>query len=126
MNTQEINTLVQKLYQAVDNKDLDYLQNNLASKVRFRLGNNPAATDKSAILEGNKQFFSSIESMKHTIEEVIYQPADSSDAVRASCHGTVDYVRLDGSKYSAVFSTFLKVQNSMITDYLIFADLSDL
>ncbi|WP_299810700.1 nuclear transport factor 2 family protein [uncultured Shewanella sp.] len=126
MNTQEINVLVQKLYQAVDNKDLDYLDNNLANQVRFRLGNNPVVTDKSEILQGNKQFFSSIESMRHSIEDVVYQLCDSSGTIKASCYGTVNYVRLDGSEYSAVFSTFLTVQNGLITDYLIFADLSGL
>ncbi|GIU20807.1 MULTISPECIES: nuclear transport factor 2 family protein [unclassified Shewanella] len=126
MNTEGINILVQKLYQAVDNKDLDYLDNNLANQVRFRLGNNPAITKKSAILQGNKQFFSSIESMQHTIEDVVYQAPNKPNTIKVSCCGTVDYVRLDGSRHSAVFSTFLTVQNGLITDYLVFADLSGL
>ncbi|GIU47232.1 hypothetical protein TUM4438_25720 [Shewanella sairae] len=126
MNNQEINNLVHQLYQAVDNKDLNYLDSHLANKVRFRLGNNPVVTDKSDILEGNKQFFSSIESMRHCIEDIVYQLCDRSGTIKASSYGTVDYVRLDGSEYSIVFSTFLKVQNGLITDYLIFADLSGL
>lgn len=126
MNQQEINILVRSLYRAVDNKDIHYLNSCLADKVRFRLGNNLAVTDKSDILEGNKQFFSSIESMKHRIEEIIYQANDDSGIVKVSCHGTVDYVRLDSSEHSAVFSTFLKIQNGLILDYLVFVDLSGL
>ena len=126
MNKQQINTLVHDLYQAVDNKDIDYLNNNLAEQIRFRIGNNPAVTDKALILEENHQFFSSIKSMTHSIEDIVYQESDNHGMAKVSCYGIVDYVRLDGSELSAVFSTFLEIKNSLITDYLIFADLSGL
>jgi ketosteroid isomerase-like protein len=126
MNKQQINTLVHDLYQAVDNKDIDYLKNNLAKQSRFRIGNSPAATDKTLILEGNRQFFASIKSMKHRIEDIVFQVSDKPSTTKINCYGTVDYVRLDGSAHSVVFSTFLEVQSGLITDYLVFADLSGL
>jgi hypothetical protein len=126
MNTQQVNTLVNDLYQAVDNKDIDYLNNNLAMQTRFRIGNNPAETNKALILEGNRQFFLSIKSMTHRIEDIVSHGADKTGLVKVSCHGTVDYLRLNGSEHSAVFSTFLEVKSGLITDYLVFADLSGL
>ncbi|WP_017006202.1 nuclear transport factor 2 family protein [Enterovibrio norvegicus] len=126
MDNQHVDTLVRNLYQAVDNKDVDYLEGALSEQSRFRLGNYPEVTDKAQILEGNRQFFSSIESMKHTIDDIMFQRSDQTDSTRISCFGTVDYVRLDGSEHSAVFSTFLDVKNGLIADYLVFADLSSL
>ncbi|WP_394210226.1 nuclear transport factor 2 family protein [Enterovibrio calviensis] len=126
MNNQQVDTLVRNLYRAVDNKDVDYLNTALSEQSRFRLGNYPEVTNKAKILEGNSQFFSSIESMKHTIDDIMFQGSDHTDSTRISCFGTVDYVRLDGSEYSAVFSTFLDVKNGLIEDYLVFADISGL
>lgn len=126
MNIQQVNSLVSNLYLAVDNKDVDYLKNNLADKVSFRIGNNPVLTNKADILAANSQFFSSIESMEHTIEDVIYQDDKINDITKLSCYGEVNYVRLDGTKHSAVFSTFLSIKNNKVVDYLVFADLSGL
>lgn len=128
MNQLQSQQLVKNLYQAVDNKNVAYLKDNLSQSVRFRIGNNPIATDKAEILEANSQFFNSIQSMKHTVEDVISQVVNKKGevVVKIACHGRVDYVRLDGTEHSAVFSTVLDVENSLITDYLVFADLSEL
>ncbi|MFT5755839.1 MAG: hypothetical protein ACI9LM_000551 [Alteromonadaceae bacterium] len=126
MNIQQVNTLVSDLYLAVDNKDVDYLKRNLAENVNFRIANNPLLTNKADILAANSQFFSSVESMNHTIENVIYLDDTTNDITKLSCHGQVIYVRLDGTKHSAVFSTFLSVKKHMIIDYLVFADISGL
>lgn len=126
MNNQQVNAFVRELYHAVDNKDVEYLKNNLAEQISFSIGNNPVATDKAAILEANSQFFSSIESMAHTIEGVVFQGTETKDVTKISCHGCVNYVRKDGTKHSAVFSTFLAVQHALIIDYRVFADLSGL
>ena len=85
MNKQQTNTLVHNLYQVVDNKDIGYLKSNLAEQIRFRIGNNPAVTDKTLILEANSQFFSSIKSMAHRREEVGYQAAVNHGIGKASC-----------------------------------------
>lgn len=140
--TQQAINLVNSLYAAVDNKDVDYLAKNLSDRIRFRIGNHPAATEKEEILEANRQFFASIGAMSHTLEDIIFQPhsADSGASSqlaeqkvvgqvingKISCYGRVDYVRLDGSEHSAVFSTFLEVKDNLIVDYLVFADLSGL
>jgi hypothetical protein len=128
MNHLEAQKFVKNLYRAVDNKNVDYLKENLSNNIRFRIGSNPKVTDKAEILVANSQFFNSVHSMSHKIEDVISQVANKEGGivVNISCHGRVDYVRLDGTEHSAVFSTALKIENTLITDYLVFADLSGL
>ena len=128
MNHLQAQQLIKNLFQAVDNKNVDYLKENLSKKIRFRIGSNPAATDKTEILVANSQFFKSIYSMSHKIEDVISQVTNKEGGavVKIACHGRVDYVRLDGTEHSAVFSTVLEIEDNLITDYLIFADLSGL
>ena len=125
---QQAQQLIKNLYQAVDNKNIDYLKDNLSQSIRFRIGNSPAANNKKAILDANRQFFSRVKSMQHTIEEVVSQIVHKEGRAvdNIVCHGRVDYVRLEGTKHSAVFSTVLKVEDNLITDYLVFADLSGL
>jgi hypothetical protein len=126
MNTQQVNTLVRDLYLAVDNKDINYLDKHLAKSTTFRIGNYPLITNKADILAANSRFFSSIESMTHTIEDVIYQNDIIKGLTKISCQGRVEYIRLDGTEHGAVFSTFLSVKGELLVDYLVFADLSGL
>jgi len=114
------NQLIENLYKRVDAKDLNYLQNILAEDVRFRIGSNDVIQGIDAALAANRGFFASIESMQHSIDRVWSQQDN------VICHGQVNYVRLDGSKYSAPFATILKMQGEKIQDYLVYADISAL
>jgi hypothetical protein len=126
MNEQQIKEWVHSLYKAVDRKDVHYLEAHLSEQIRFRIGNHPAINNKTLALDANRQFFSSIGSMTHSIEDIMYQDLDELGKLKISCHGTVDYVRLDASEHSAVFSCSLVIQNNQISDYLVFVDLSGL
>lgn len=126
MDKQQVTTLVDDLYQAVDDKDIDYLDTALSVHCRFRMGNTPEVTDKALILEGNRQFFAGIKSMKHAIEEIVFEHTEVCGSTKICCYGTVKYERLDGSEHSAVFSTYLEIKNRLIIEYLVFADLSGL
>jgi len=112
--------LIEKLYQSIDAKDLDYLHNILADNVRFRIGRNDAIQGIEAALAANRGFFASIDTMQHRIDQVWSQQGN------VICHGQVNYVRLDGSEYSAPFATILKMQGEKIKDYLVYADVSAL
>lgn len=114
------NQLIENLYKSVDAKDLGYLQMILAEDVRFRIGNNDAIQGLEDALAANRGFFASIHSMTHRIDQVWSQQDD------VICHGQVNYVRLDGSEYSAPFATILKMQGEKIKDYLVYADVSAL
>jgi len=113
-------TFIKNLYQVVDNKSVADLSNYLADNVNFRLANFDAVIGKQAVLEANQTFFSSITTMAHRIDNVWQQEED------IICNGRVDYIRLDGSKFSANFSTILKLQSDKIINYLIYADISQL
>ena len=114
------NQLIENLYKSVDAKDLNYLQNILAEDVRFRIGSHDAIQGIDAALAANRGFFAGIESMQHSIDQVWSQQDN------VICHGQVNYIRLDGSEYSAPFATILKMQGDKIQDYLVYADISAL
>lgn len=114
-------SLTHALYQAVDRKDVDLLAQVLGETVYFQLGNFPAVEGLEAVLEANRGFFSSIEVMHHTLDD-IWQTGDDCTV----CHGRVDYIRLDKSRYSARFATVLRWQDGMIDDYRVYADISGL
>lgn len=120
MNKLQASQLITSLYKAVDNKDLNYLEFILAEHVNFRIGNFNTITDKHTALDANKQFFNSIGSMKHSIDKVWSAGKD------VICSGIVDYVRLDGSEHCAFFSTQLTLVGGKITDYFVYADISEL
>ncbi|MBL4797426.1 MAG: nuclear transport factor 2 family protein [Oleispira sp.] len=111
---------VEELYRQVDRKNVEYLDQVLGDDIRFCIGNNPIISDKNEVLIANKNFFHSIAKMTHNITNILI------DGTQVSCNGRVDYVRLDGSGFSAVFSTALKIDGHKITEYLVFADLSGL
>ncbi len=111
---------IRDLYRQVDAKNIDYLAGILNSEINFCIGDNPVLQDKAAVLLANQGFFSSINSMEHQLDH-IWQ-----DGEHVGCYGQVNYVRLDGSKLSAKFSTTLKIENEKISDYYVFADLSKL
>ncbi len=114
------NKLVKDLYKSVDAKNINYLDDVLAEHVRFRIGSNDVITGKQAVLEANRGFFASIEAMSHSIDNVWTVKGD------VICNGRVDYVRLNGSNFSAPFATVLKLQENKVIDYLVYADISGL
>ncbi|SDE50046.1 nuclear transport factor 2 family protein [Kordiimonas lacus] len=105
---------------AVDGMDTAQLAPFLAEDVRFRIGNHDPVKGKKAVLDANHAFFCSIGSMAHTIDNIWPHGDD------IICNGTVDYVRLDGSAHSATFATVLTLKDGEISDYLVYADLSQL
>ena len=112
--------LIEKLYKSVDNRSVEDLSVFLAEDVRFRIANHDPVVGKKAVLEANQAFFTSIASMSHRIDNVWSQGED------VICNGRVDYIRLDGSEFSAPFATVLKLQDSNIVDYQVYADISEL
>jgi ketosteroid isomerase-like protein len=113
-------TFIKNLYKAVDDKNLEDLSELLSDNVRFCIANHDPINGKETALKANQAFFSSITSMKHHIDTVWEQDSD------VICNGSVDYIRLDGSEFSAPFATVLKLQADKIADYLVYADISQL
>ena len=118
MNRQE---LIIDLYKnAVDEKDVNHLATLLAENVAFRIANHDPIYGLENVTEANTNFFNSIGSMNHSIEQVI------TEGEYSVCHGRVSYIRLDGSKTSAVYSTVLRFIDNKISEYKVFADISAL
>lgn len=113
--------LITDLYKnAVDKKDTNYLATFLSESVRFRIGNHDEIIGLDKVIDANRSFFNTIDTMSHTIERVILQGDYSV------CHGYVDYKRLDGSHTTSMFATVLKHEGNKISEYFVFADLSNL
>ena len=112
--------LIEELYKNVDRKNINYLEDILADDVEFRIGNNEIILGRQAALEANRGFFGSIAAMSHKIDDIW---SEQDDII---CKGQANYTRLDGSKFSVPFATFLKVHGDKITNYLVYADVSEL
>ncbi len=113
-------TWVRDLLGCVDTKDSDGWLEFLAPDARFRFGNAAVIEGKSAIREAITGFFISISELHHELSETW----SHCDAV--ICRGEVTYTRLDGSTLSVPFVNVLKLEGSLIRDYLIYADTSEL
>lgn len=111
---------MEKLYQTVDNLDVNTLSNFLHDDVVFQFSNANPVAGKNAVLDVNRQFFDSITSMSHTLKGSWQQGSEHI------CNGQVDYVRKDGSQFSALFATILTTREGLITNYRIYADVSEL
>lgn len=111
---------VKSLYTSVDRKDLKGLASKLDDNVCFKFSNHDAVNGIEDVLQANESFFSSISSMRHTLNG-IWQQDDT-----LICNGQVHYVRLDGTEHSAEFATVLTMRNEKIVNYLIYADVSEL
>ncbi|WP_120497254.1 nuclear transport factor 2 family protein [Kiloniella sp. EL199] len=113
-------SLITKLYAAVDEKSTSRLGAFLADDLRFQLGNFDAVTGKSAVLEANENFFQIIDSMTHRIDGIWAQNED------IICKGEVHYKRLDQSELSLPFATILKMKSGLIQDYQVYVDVTPL
>lgn len=111
---------VRKLFRCVDARDSDGWLRFLAPDACFRFGNAPVVAGRDAIYEAVSTFFASISALRHDLVETW----DLPDAV--ICRGEVTYTRLDGSTLIIPFVNVLKLEDNLIDDYLIYADVSEL
>lgn len=111
---------VRELFRCVDAMDGDGWVKFLAPDACFRFGNAPVVKGNGAIRDAVLAFFASISNLRHDLAETWHLP----DAV--ICRGDVTYTRLDGSTLSVPFANVLKLDGSLIRDYLIYVDASEL
>jgi ketosteroid isomerase-like protein len=112
--------LLKQLFEAIDSKDAKTFQTFLAPSCVFRFGNMPPVTGKQAIEIAVNAFFESLDAIAHEVND----SWDIPDGI--VCHGQVSYTRKDGSVLTIPFANILKGKASQITEYLIFADTSQL
>lgn len=119
-NTTNPKEYITHLYQHVDNRDAAAVGTHLAPDVRFKFGNSPAVIGQNAAVDANESFFATIAGQSHSIDHVW---ADGAEII---CTGTVHYTRHDNTTTEAAFATVLTVTDDLITDYMIYADISHL
>ncbi len=113
-------TWLEKLFKAIDAKDTEGFAGFLTEDAVFRFGNNAPARGKRAVREAVAGFFAGVKSLRHTIRESWSQ----ADAV--VMHGEVTYTRHDGSQLSVPFANVFKLEGTLVREYLVFADVSQL
>ena len=116
----ETKNITRQLFQSIDNQDTETFLSFLSDDVKFRFGNADTVVGKAAVREAVSGFFSSVKAINHNLAETW----DENGAV--ICHGTVTYTRHDSTTLSVPFANILAMENTLIKDYMIFADISDL
>ena len=111
---------IDRLFAAIDGKDLAAFAEYLAADASFRFGNSPPVQGRAAISETVGSFFSALRGLKHRVEDRWI----TTDA--AIVAGSVTYARHDGSTLQVPFANILKLQQGRIRDYRIFIDISAL
>ncbi|MGD8559726.1 MAG: nuclear transport factor 2 family protein [Gammaproteobacteria bacterium] len=111
---------LQQLFQSIDGQNVPAFLELLADDVYFRFGNNAPAqgiNDTANLVTG---FFESIKGLQHEIRGS-WTLDDTT-----CCHGFVTYTRHDNSTLNVPFANIFKRNGQGITEYLIFADISQL
>ena len=111
---------IDQLFEAIDCKDAEKFVSFIAPSGLFRFGNMPPVEGKENIKISVNAFFESIESISHQLIDIWDVPEGKV------CHGNVSYTRKNGSVLTVPFSNILKGKERNITEYLIFADTSNL
>ena len=114
------NNWITQMFDAIDRKDTSAFLNYLAPSCIFRFGNMPAAEGIDNIETTVAYFFESINALSHQLTDIWQVPEG------IICHGTVSYTRHDNSVLTVPFSNILKGKENEISEYLIFADTSEL
>lgn len=112
--------MIPELFKAIDDKDIDKFVSFLAPDCVFRFGNGPVVTGVSDIRQYVGGFFDSIRALLHQIIDDWDVPGGKV------CHGLVSYTRNDGTVLTVPFSNVFRIDSQGITEYLIFADTSEL
>lgn len=111
---------LRQLFATIDARDAARFVSFLAEDATFVLGNQPALRGRTAIRAAVQAFFSSIKGCRHDVLRSWSHP----DSV--VCHGRVTYTRGDDALVTVPFANVMVMRGELVSDYLIFVDLSPL
>ncbi len=114
------NDRITRLFQSIDNREVDAFLAFLSADVLFRFGNAQPVKGKEGVRTAVNGFFGSIKALRHEVLDAWQQ----EDAV--ICHGIVTYTRHDSSTLRVPFANIFKIDAGLIKEYLIYVDISDL
>lgn len=111
---------IDSLSQALDNKQLDKVLNYLTEDCLLIAGNGEPVKGKENINNLFEGFFPAIKSTAHKVTDIF-------ESGNSLVHrGTVTYTRLDGSQLTVPFCDVFKIEGSLIKEYYIYIDWSEL
>ncbi len=108
------------LFKAIDDMNTEKFVSYIADDGILRFGNQSVIEGKKAIFEYIDAFFKAIKAIAHS-ELEIWQLSDVSFV-----NGRVTYTRHNDTQLSVHFSNTFKMKNSLINEYLIYVDNSEL
>lgn len=113
--------LLQNLFAAIDNKDVDGFAEFLTADASFRFGSAPAAQGAEAIRAAVDGFFGTIKGLRHSVVRSM-----AEDGVLV-CEGDVTYTRTDDSQITLPFADVFEMSDDgLIADYKIYMDVGPL
>jgi limonene-1,2-epoxide hydrolase len=114
-------SLLQGLFAAIDDKNVDGFLEYLTADASFRFGSAPAAHGSEAIRAAVGGFFETIRGLRHEVSRAM-----AGDAVLV-CEGNVTYTRIDGSEIALPFVDVFEMSgDGLIADYKIYMDIAPL
>ena len=108
------------LLDAIDRMDSDAFASFLTEDAIFRFGNTEPVKGKPKVREYVAGFFSSIKSLKHDVLGVW----ESGQVL--TLQGEVTYTRKDSRPLKVPFVSLFKMKGTLINEYLIYVDASQL
>ena len=113
-------SMLQDLFAAIDNKDVDAFVGFLTEDGTFRFGSGPAAVGREAIAGAVSGFFDTIAGLQHRIDMAMRE----GDTL--VCEGEVTYTRHDGSEIPLPFADVFEMDGELIAAYKIYMDIGPL
>ena len=114
-------SLLESLFAAIDDKDVDGFVKFLTTDARFRFGSAPAAQGTEAIRAAVGGFFETIKGLRHEVSRSM-----AGDGVLV-CEGQVTYTRTDDSEIALPFVDVFEMSgDGLIADYKIYMDIGPL
>ncbi len=111
---------IKRLFASIDARDVNAFSRFLTDDVLFRFGNAAPVSGKKEVESTVRGFFDSIETLRHEILDTWKR----DNAV--ICHGFATYTRRDSSTLRVPFANVFKLDGTLIGEYLIFVDVSEL
>jgi SnoaL-like domain len=119
MSTRAV-TWNEEFYAAVDGMDPEAVGRRCTGETLFVLGNHEPSVGRQALVDGLRQFWSTIAAMHHQFERVL------EDDDTAALQALVTYTRLDGSKVSIPSTSWIRRQGNLIAEQRVYIDITPL
>jgi ketosteroid isomerase-like protein len=112
-------TRIRELFATTDAKDVAANATHVTDDVQLRFGNNEPVVGKDDYIAMSKEFYESLESLRHEIHAL--WTVDDDTVITEM---TVHYERLDGQRLSLPCANIFRLRDGLIADYQIFMDIN--